>query len=120
MKINFDTPITDFDGIVLTDGGTPAMAEDGKPVLKDGKPVTTGEKPFTVGRACLAAIGAGTNDEKTPEKVMALYALGMRLTKGGEIEISTEEATTLKRLVAKAMVSPMHSGQVCCVLDGQT
>ena len=89
-------------------------------VLKDfdGNDVQDAGKPMTIGRACLLALSSGANDDKSPQTAVALYELGIRFVGQDEVEITPEEASLLKTIVAKAMVSPLFSGQVCKALNG--
>lgn len=96
MKIDASVTIKDFEGNDVSDSG----------------------KPMTIGRACLLALSSGVNDDKSPQTVTMLYELGIRFVGKDEVEITPEEASLLKTIVAKAMVSPLFSGQVCKVLNG--
>lgn len=96
MKINLSTVLKDFEGNEVVDAG----------------------KPMTVGRACLLALSSGANEDKSPQTAVSLYELGIRLVGKEEAEITPEEASLLKTIVAKAMVSPLYSGQVCKALNG--
>lgn len=97
MKIDFSSQLLDFDGSPVTESGI----------------------PMTLGRACLLALSSGANEDKSPKAVMDIYEIGSRIASASsEVEITPEESMLLRAIVAKAMVNPLLSGQVCKALNG--
>jgi hypothetical protein len=132
MKVSFDQVMKTFDGEEVADieSDIRALAKAAEVLSKLKKePLATTVldaaigldnkyRALTLRKVCIVAIGAGVQDSKEPDKVVPLYELGMLLKDGGEIEISPEQATTLKTLIAKTWSSPMVSGQACKLLNG--
>lgn len=97
MKIILDTPVSNL----------------------DGTPVQFNDKVFTIRDALIVSLGAGVNDDKSPQSVIKLYDLGVRILNAQvEVDITPVEATILQALISKSVASPMHSGQICKVLNG--
>lgn len=83
MKRNFDAPLKTIDG------------EDFK---------LDGGEAFTLKKICLGAIGATLpgDDAMDGEKKFNLYKLASRINKGGLVDVTAEEISTLKARIAKA------------------
>lgn len=134
MNLNFDQVLHNFDGEEVADveseSRTLARAAEillaakrddlAEAVLGVAKGMDNKFRAMTLRKACIVAIGAGVQEEKTPEKLMDYFDLGNKLKPGGEIEITNEEAASLKKLVARTFTSPMVAGQVCKMLNGAT
>ena len=78
-----------------------------------GDPINDAQGPVTIGKVAIAALLASYADEMpTGEEKLWRYNLARRLNVGGEVEISTDDAALIKRLVGKAygavVVGPVY------------
>lgn len=89
-------------------------------VMKDlkGEPIKDGQEDFKLGSACCNALLAPYPDEQnldSKDKVRR-YKLALKVTAGGEQDLSVEEVADLKKLVGKAF-PPLIVGRAFEVLD---
>lgn len=129
MKIQLNTPLKDFQNNVTSMGPTieglsaaiaailPKMPDELRSEFVSILNSKVGAEA-TVGRTCLVAIASGVNKDRSANKVLELYELGLLLSGAEEVELTPEQVVTLKGLVSEAVVSPMQSGQVCKILNG--
>ena len=97
MKINFDTPLKDFDG---------------KPIKINA------DTDGTLANVCVEALmAAAPGETASGEEKLRRYQLASRLHAGGEVEISLEDAVLLKDLTGKVW-PPIVVGQVWPIFDG--
>jgi hypothetical protein len=83
-----------------------------------GNPLKDGEKDATLASVCVQALMASTPEDASmsaEEKVQA-YVIASRIIKGGVVDVSVEEASLLKKRVAK-LYGPMVVGQCLPALD---
>jgi hypothetical protein len=97
MKINFSHTFTDI--------------IDGKPIEDQGVVMTLG----LIGTRALMQIDPKA--EEPGEQKVKDFQLASRIVKGGDIEITAEEATRLKQRIAK-FFGPIIVGQAWPLLDG--
>lgn len=107
MKRNFSAILKQLDGTPIKDGADKLKRDaEGRPVWD----TTTSEpivlepaKDCTLKSICLGAIGGAIDGDNvmTGEKKYALYKLADRISKGGAVEVTTEEVATLKERIAK-------------------
>lgn len=87
MKINFDTVILDL----------------------KGNPVPAGEdnKPTTLGDISCIALQASFPDEQSLEgkEKFNRFKLAVKLSNGGEIDLSSEDVALIKKLIGKAFTN---------------
>lgn len=101
MKIDFSQELVDF-----------RTKETIKKEVNGSAP-----SPMTLGFCCSEAL-VTPNQDKSADKKVADLMLAMKVFPGGEVEITTEEASRLKEKVADAWPSPMVAGQCCQMLNG--
>lgn len=96
MKINFDTSIVDLYG---------------EPIKQDGKLAT-------LEMVCCNALMANYTDEPDLSAVEKAkrFRIAKKVAGGGEVNLSTEEITELKKLVGK-MYAPLVVGRAYEILD---
>jgi hypothetical protein len=80
---------------------------DGKTLVEDGRPLTFAVVAI---RAILAQVPGDA--PCTPEQSIARYDLALRMHRGGEVEISTKEATDLAARIARIW-APIVAGPAC-------
>ena len=99
MKISFSTTFTDL--------------IDGKPIEDQGVVMTLG----IIGTRALMQMDPKA--EEPGEQKVKDFQLAQKIVKGGEIEITADEATRLKHRIAK-FFGPIIVGQAWPLLDGKT
>jgi len=107
MKVNFSTVLRDIRGDKEPIKETPD-SPDGKIKGKD----------FTLAAACCTALLNQYQDEQNlagTEKAKR-YKLATKVVDGGEQDVSSEDITELKKLIAKAF-GPLVVGQAFDILD---
>lgn len=109
MKINFDSTITDLDG---------KPVEVLPAVIRDGAVVTPAEI-LTLKGVALNALMAALPEEQhlAGDEKVSRFALAMRVNKGGEQDITPEEAGKIKMLVGKCY-APLVVGRAYELLNG--
>ena len=96
MKINFNQPLLALDGSVL---------------LLDG------DARLTLARVCsVSLLNDDTGDGNAKDK---RFQWALRLHKGGEQDLSTEDVAWLKEIVGRVVHSTLHAGQARLMLEGQ-
>lgn len=88
--------------------------------LMTKEPLSDGGKPATLGSIGVNALMAQTPDDKdqSGEEKVRSYILGSRIVGGGEIEVTPEDASLLKKRIGK-LYGPLIVGQCWPVLDGK-
>ena len=102
--MNFSAVLKDFR--TGKDMEQPTMVADAEP------------KPLTLGMCCSEALMFPDQNEKGADKKIEAFVLATKVFAGGELEITTEEATWLKQKVSVAYPSPLVSGQCAQLLNG--
>jgi hypothetical protein len=75
-------------------------------------PLTDPNGPVTVGSVCLTALlTAGPEDKSTPAEKVSRWKLSQKVHKGGEVEFTPEDLSTLKAAVGP-LFGPLVVGQV--------
>lgn len=101
MKVDFGTVVTSLNG-------DPLLAAEGK--------------PWTVGalaaEALLAPQSARDAVQHTVAQISERYALAMRAFGGGEVEITTAEASLIQDAVAKNC-APIAAAQIIALTNGK-
>lgn len=107
MKRNFSATLNQLDGTPILDG-MPKYKRDASGALvydtATSEPIVLEEaKPATLKSICMGAVGAAIDGDNTMtgEKKYALYKLADRISKGGAVEVTSEEIATLKERIAK-------------------
>jgi len=103
MKIDFSTPICDFDGKPL-------------PLIKEGKVVE--DKTVTLATVCVEALNATFPDERELDgkEKFDRFMLASKVYSGGEIDLKVEDLAMIKKLVGKAY-GPLVVGRVYELID---
>lgn len=97
MKVNVDKVLTDLNGKNIEDDGAHLTLK-------------------TVAVNCL--LSQHPDDSRsTGEEKLKRYQLAKEIFKGGEVELTAEDASLVKRLVGRAY-GPLVVGQVFPLLDG--
>lgn len=97
MKVNFGAVLEDF----------------------EGKKIVDNERPVTLGAISINSLFAMAKDDNTSgEEKLKRYDLGMRLKKGGVVDVTAEEVTLLKNLIGK-FYSVLVVGQAYKILEGE-
>jgi hypothetical protein len=97
MKINWDAKITDFEGVAIKDG----------------------EKDLTLkALACAVFMTALRGDENmSGDEKEKLFKIGLAATNGGVGEITTDEASSLKKRIGNAY-PPLIVGRAFEIIEG--
>lgn len=84
----------------------------------DGDPIKDGEKDLTVGRALSGALITAVQgqEDQTPAQAADKYDLAMKLRNQKEVNLSSEQVTLCKEMVAK-VYAPIISGQIVKLLE---
>jgi hypothetical protein len=100
MKINFDSELKALDGAALQTGGNES-------------------KPFTLKLAAVEALMRDTDQDakQSGEQKLKRFDLAERIFKGGEIEITPEEAALIKERIGKGF-TPAVVGPAFRLLNG--
>lgn len=99
MNINFDTKLVNFEGEILKDG------------------VGDKQKEATLGVVCVNALMLPSPDKNEDGNTkLKKYELALKIYKGGEVNIDTEDVALIKKDVSRAF-GPMVVGQVYKILE---
>ena len=103
MKINFVQEIQKLEGGVLV-------------IKQEGEP----DKPMLLRMACVNALMGLYEDEKnlSGEEKVKRYDMATKIQAMSEVDFTTEEIATIKKLVAKSY-SPLVVGQAWKMLEGK-
>ncbi len=97
MEIDITQELKNFDGSVL----------------KNEKGET-----LTVGDTCLRAIGLYQAEDQANS--VKMYELGLKISGSKKkINLKSEDVTVLKKSVSEVFKSPVISGQICKIIEGE-
>lgn len=117
IKKNFDEQLADYvHGKPLTEYVTELRDAPGSDLKQE---VITGEIKITMAiiacRTCMNKVPG--DDQLAGEKFAAVFDLGIKCARGGIIDLTVDEATTLKERVRKVYPAPMISNQLIRFID---
>ena len=96
------------------------MKIDFDTILRDlrGEPIKDGTGDFTLGMASCTALLSSYQDEQglDPKDKVRRYKLATKVSDGGEVDLSVEEISDLKKLIGKAF-PPLIVGRAYEILD---
>jgi hypothetical protein len=117
--INFFQELHNFDGTALQEGEQVVLIEQSGQITRQ---VLQKGRALTLKAACVNAIGGRYEGEQlTPEQHIDRFLLAKRIqqSNGEGVDLSSEEISLIKQLLAKAGYGPVVVGQACQLLEGK-
>jgi hypothetical protein len=84
----------------------------------DDEPMTLNNEEMTL-RSALTTALAKSQEQQAAAKQYELFSLGLRISRRDELELTSEERTTLKEACSKVF-TPIVTGRVWQILEGLT
>ena len=114
MKVEFGTGLKDLDGVDMTEPKTKPGSQGETLLGEDGKPVM---EKVTLLKVCKIVLMASFEDERAlgGDKKFDRWTLAQKIN-GGNTEVTAEEVTLLKSLIAKGF-GPRVVGPAYVVLE---
>lgn len=98
MLKNFDIPFLDY----------------------EGKPIKENDKEAQIRTLIINAIQSSSDNQTvTGEEKFARFKLCEKISKGGDVEISIEDAAMIKKCVGSGVYTPLAVGRVYDLLEGK-
>lgn len=102
MKINFSAVLRNLDG---------------EPLMRQSQMADAQAQPMTLANAACDALIIPDSQQQSGDEKAAQFALAMKIVKGGEVEITPEQATLIKKRIGAAF-GPLVVGRAYELLNG--
>jgi len=103
MLVDFDQVVKDLDGNFVSDGNNMGQSV-----------------PLTLARACSNALVYAKGQKMSGSEYLKQFDLGLKIHKGGKIDVSENEIALLKQVIPQMYPVPLVVAQTYKMLESQT